>query len=303
MDSASPASTTPARTAAVAQRSDILGALWMLGAVASFTAMALSVRSLTAALSVYQVLFLRSAVGLPLLVAAVLAMRGREGLRLFRTGNLKLQAGRNVIHMFGQGAWIYGVSVLPFALVFAVEFTTPLWAVVLAIGLLRERPTRTQAIGLVLGLAGVLVIVRPGPAGLSWDLLIVFAAALAFAGTFLATRVLGRTDAPVAVPFWMCLLQTPVGLVLALLDWRPIGLAQLPAILIIAAGGLAAHQCISTALRLAPVARVLPVDYLRLPLVAIIGALFYAEPLDPFILGGGAIVLAGVLVSQVGRRA
>jgi drug/metabolite transporter (DMT)-like permease len=240
-------------------------------------------------------------VGLPLLVTVMLATRGREGLRLFRTSDIKLQAVRNAMHICGQLGWIYALTVLPFALVFAIEFTTPLWAVLLAALVLGEHPSRPQQLGLAIGLAGVLVIVRPGPAGISWDLLIIFAAALAFAGTFLGTRVLSRRDASVAIPFWMCVLQSPPGLVLALTDWRPVTLAHVPAILLIAAGGLAAHQCMSMALRLAPIARVLPVDYLRLPLIAVIGALFYAEPLDPFVLLGGAIVLGGVLVSQLKR--
>src|SRR5262245_3228264 len=246
---------------------ELRGAVWMLGAVASFSAMALGVRSLTATLSVYQVLFLRSAV-----------------------------------HICGQLGWIYAISVLPFALVFAIEFTTPLWGVVLAALVLREHPTRPQQLGLLIGLAGILVIVRPGPAGLSWDVLFMLAAALAFAATFLATRVLGRTDAPVAIPFWMCVLQTPPGLVLALTAWRPVTLAHWPAILLIAAGGLAAHQCMSMAVRLAPLARIMPIDYLRLPLIAVVGALFYAEPYDPFVLSGGAVVIAGVLLSQLRPR-
>lgn len=282
-------------------RSDLRGALWMLGAVASFMAMALSVRALTGTLSVYQVLFLRAAVGLPLIVLAVIAVRGREGLRLFRTGAPALQLGRNLIHVVGQLAWIYGITVLPFALVFAVEFTTPLWAVVLAAVLLHERPTRPQLLGLLIGLAGVMIVVRPSPAGMSWGLVTVVAAAIAFAGTFLATRVLGRTDAAVAIPFWMCMIQTPISFIIALVDWRPITLADAPGIVLVAAGGLCAHQCMSMALRHAPVARVLPIDFIRLPLVAVIGALFYAEPFDPFVLIGGAVVLGGVLVSQLNR--
>src|SRR5262245_19242939 len=114
--------TSPPEDRHAPARSDLLGAAWMLGAVASFTTMALSVRALADTLSVYQVLFLRAAVGLPLIVLAVVAMRGREGLRLFRTRAPALQIGRNLVHVVGQLAWIYGIAVLPFALVFAVEF-------------------------------------------------------------------------------------------------------------------------------------------------------------------------------------
>jgi drug/metabolite transporter (DMT)-like permease len=277
------------------------GVAWMMGAVFSFSTMALCVRELADTLSVYQLLFLRSGVGLPLIVA-VAALGGGAGLRRLGTTNPKLQVGRNLIHLVGQFLWIYALTVLPLATVFAVEFTTPLWAVLLAALVLGERTNRAQRIGLALGLAGTLVIVRPSPAGISWDLLVMLVAALAYAGAHLCTRVLSRTDASVSVPFWMCVIQSPIGLTLALLDWRPIALADVPLILALAACGLLAHHSLTSAFRLAPVARMIPFDYLRLPLIAAAGAVLYGEPLDLFVLGGGAVVLVGVLVTQTARK-
>jgi drug/metabolite transporter (DMT)-like permease len=110
--------------------------------------------------------------------------------------------------------------------------------------------------------------------------------------------VLSRTDASVSVPFWMCVIQTPIGLVLAITDWRPILLADVPLILGLAACGLLAHHSLTSAFRNAPVARVIPFDYLRLPLIAAVGAVFYGEALDPFVFAGGGVVLAGVLFTQ-----
>ncbi len=277
------------------------GVAWMMGAVFSFTTMALCIRELADTLSVYQMLFLRSGVGLPMIVAAA-AMGGAAGLRRLRTANLRLQLFRNAIHLVGQWTWIYALTVLPLATVFAVEFTTPLWSVLLAALLLGEHTNRAQKIGLLLGLAGTLAIVRPSPAGMSWDILIALVASLTYAGAHLCTRVLSRTDASVSVPFWMCVIQTPLGLGLALLDWRPIVLADVPLILALAACGLLAHHCLTSAFRLAPVARVIPFDFLRLPLIAAAGVMLYGEALDPFVLLGGAVVLSGVLVTQSARK-
>lgn len=272
--------------------------LWMLGAVASFVVMALSVRGLGGMLSVFQILFFRGFVGLPFLLAGILIWRGPAGFRLLRSGNMKLQVARNAIHIVGTLSWIYGLTLLPLAMVFAVEFSAPLWSVLLAALVLREYPNRPQQIGVVLGLIGILIILRPGLAGFSWAVMSVLLAAFAYAATYLCTRMLGRTDGVLAVLFWMAVLQSPVGFVLSLTDWRPVPLELAPIILLLALSGTAAHLCLAAALRAAPLARMLPLDYLRLPIIAVIGALFYGEPFDPFILVGGAVVLVSVFLTQ-----
>lgn len=275
----------------------------MMGAVVSFSAMALSARALGGHLSVFQILFLRSAVGLPLLVAGLVAAGGIGALGALRTQKLGLHVGRNTIHVVGQLAWFYGVTVLPLATVFAMEYSSPLWAVLLAALFIGEYPTRAQMGGLLLGLVGILLIVRPGAEGLDWAAMIVLAAAVLFAASNLYTRVLGRTEPSIGIPFWMFVVQLPFGLLLALADWRPIALADLPAILVLGLTGLTAHHSLSAALRLAPISQVIHYDYLRLPLIAVVGALFYAEPLDPYVLGGGGIVLGGVFLARSGGRA
>jgi drug/metabolite transporter (DMT)-like permease len=274
-----------------------------MGAVVSFSVLALSARALGGHLSVFQILFLRSAVGLPLLVASVFATGGVAALGALRTRKLGLHVGRNTIHVVGQLAWFYGVTVLPLATVFAMEYSSPLWAVLLAALFISEFPTRAQTGGLLLGLVGILVIVRPGAEGLDWAAMIVLGAAVFFAAANLYTRVLGRSEQAIGIPFWMFVVQLPLGLLLALADWRPIALADLPAILLLGLTGLTAHHSLSAALRLAPISQVIHYDYLRLPLIAVVGALFYGEPLDPYVLGGGGIVLGGVFLARSGSRA
>jgi drug/metabolite transporter (DMT)-like permease len=270
----------------------------MLAAVSTLIFIALATRELSRDLSVVQILFLRSAVGFPFLLVGVWALMGRDGLRQFRTGNLRLQYLRNGMQMVAQSCWIYAVGVLPFATVFAIEYSQPLWAVLLGSLFLSEHPTRWQKIGLAIGFVGVLMITRPGGEAFSWAIAIMTGASVLYAGIYLTTRVLGRSDSALALPFWTCAIQIPITLAIAVFDWRDIREEHIGWILLLGLGGLAQQFCIGAALRLAPMARVIPIDYLRLPVIAIIGTVFYAELVDPIAMVGAVIVIAGVLLTQ-----
>ena len=271
---------------------------FMFVAVMCFVFMALAIRELSHTISVQQILFLRMGVGLPLLVGGVWAFRGTAGFKQFHTSNLKLHALRNVFQMCGQAAWIFAITVLTFATVFAIEYSTPLWAVLFGSLILREHPSLWQKWGLLIGFIGVLIILRPGTEAFSWGALVMLAGSMCFGGHFMTARVLARTDASLANPFWTCAMQVPITFFIALTDWRDFGWAQAPAILVLAASGLIAQNCVAASLKLAPLARVVPIDYLRLPIIAVIGALFYAEAIDPVAMVGAVIVIGAVLLTQ-----
>ena len=133
-------------------------ALWMLGALFSFTAMALSVRELSATMSTFQLLFFRSLVGLVFIGFLV----WRAGPSVLKTQQLGLQILRNVVHYGGQFGWFVGIALLPLAEVFAIEYTVPIWTMIFAIPILGERLTRMRILIAAIGFAGVLVILRPG---------------------------------------------------------------------------------------------------------------------------------------------
>lgn len=271
----------------------------MLGAVASFSTTALCSRELTYDLSVGQVVFLRCLVGLPLIVLIMVALRGpRRGIEAFRTVSVPKQFVRGMLNLTAQFLWVYAISMLPLSTVFAIEFSNPLWATVLAALVLGELPNKYQKIGIVMGFGGVLIIVRPGLQEFNWGLVAQLVSSLGFASTYLVTRVLGRNDDPVAMPFWMCVTQIPVAALLAGLDWHPILWEHAPLIFFLALGGIASHQCISAALALVPVARAMPIDYLRLPVIAVIGAILYGEIIDPFVVLGALIVIGAVTLTQ-----
>jgi drug/metabolite transporter (DMT)-like permease len=292
--------TSAAPPTAAARSPVVTAALWMLGALASFTAMALSIRGLSGHMGVFQILFWRSLVGL--VVVPPLAMAVGGGLRSLASGQPRLQVLRNVVHFGGQFGWSAGLAVLPFATVFALEFTMPVFAAAIAVLVLGERMHAGRAAMIGLGFLGVLVVLRPGVAVFDPAALVVLAAALCYATTHAITKRLTRTDGPFAVLFWMSAVQLPLGLVPALSEWAAPTAADAVPILVLGLSGVAAHYCITRALQVADAMVVVPLDFLRLPLIAVVGWLAYGEPLDPFVLAGGAVIMAGIWTGIVVER-
>jgi drug/metabolite transporter (DMT)-like permease len=272
----------------------VRGTLWMSGAVLSFSAMAIAVRQLLTHMGVFQILFLRTFVAL-LVIVALIAVYGWFG-RL-RTARLGMHFLRNGTHFGGQYCWVYAISALPLATVFAIEFTMPVWTALLAWWFLGERLTGPRLVMLGLGLTGVLVILKPGVAVIHPAALVMVLGALCYAANMITTKTLTRTDSVIAILFWMNLIQTPLALIPALPQWSAPTLADTPWIAALAGGSLFAHFCMTRAFKLADATVVVPIDFLRLPLIAVAGALLYSEPLDPIVFVGAAIIFCGTYYS------
>jgi drug/metabolite transporter (DMT)-like permease len=268
-------------------------ALWMVGTLLSFSAMAIGVRELLDTLGTFEVLFFRSLVSL-LMVLAVLP---RYGVAALRTRKFGIHVVRNLLHFSGQFAWVYAIGVLPLATVFAIEFTMPIWTAVLAMLLLGERLNPTRVVMLMLGLVGVLIILRPGFAFIHPAALVMLGGSLAYAATMVATKRLSATDSPLVVLFYMSIIQMPLGLIPALPDWVTPTLADVPWIACVGMAGYSAHYCMTRAFRLADATLVVPLDFLRLPLIAMVGVLFYNEPVQLATMLGAAVIFAGVYYS------
>lgn len=273
-------------------------ALWMLGALLSFAAMAIGGRELSAELGTFEILCLRSIVGL----AVVSALLARGGFAPLRTHRFGLHCVRNLAHFGGQFGWFYGLALIPLAQVFAIEFTIPIWTLVLATLFLHERLTRARMLSVALGFAGMLVILRPGLDGFSPAALAVLGGAIGYAISYVFTKKLIATDAPLAVLFWMTLVQLPLGLAPSLAAWVWPSAHLWPWLLVVGVTALSAHYCLSRALALADAMVVVPMDFLRLPLIAVVGALFYGERLEWAVFAGAAIMVAGNLVNLRAER-
>jgi drug/metabolite transporter (DMT)-like permease len=269
------------------------GALWMGGALLSFSLMAVAVRELLRTLGTFEILFLRSVVSL----AVMAALLPRFGVQSLRTRLFGLHVVRNLFHFSGQYAWVYAIGLLTLATVFAIEFSMPIWTTVLAMLILGERLNRGRIVMLALGLAGILVIVKPGLEPVSGAALVMLAGSVAYASTMISTKRLAMNDTAFAVLFYMSAIQVPLALIPALPGWITPGLADLPWIVAVGASGLTAHFCLTRALRTADAIVVVPIDFLRLPLIAAIGMLLYGEPLEPSILLGAAVIFSGTYYS------
>ena len=287
-------------TQAPDSRAVVRAALWMGGTLASFSGMAVAARELSADMSTFEILFFRSLVGLLVLLPLMASNRG-AALRSQRPG---LQVARNTVHFAAQYGWVAAIAVLPLAEAFALEFTMPIWATLLAVLALGERMTGPRYVAVIGGFLGVLVILRPGVAVINPAALYMLAAALGFACSVIATKVLIRTDAPLTIVFYMALVQLPLGLVPASLDWTPPTLAHLPWLLVVGVSALTAHFTLARALKLADATIVLPIDFLRVPLIAVIGAAIYAEQIVIWVVVGAALVFGAnyYMVWQESRR-
>lgn len=283
----------------------LMAAFWMLGTLISFAAMAVAGRELSAEYTTFQILFFRSVIGVLLIGFLISRSKGRgapghpdkPGFSQIRTARTGAHLVRNIAHFAGQYGWFYGLAYISLAEVIAIEFTTPVWTALLAFFLLGEKLTRARILTLALGISGLLLILRPGNGVLEPAALAVLAGAVGYALSYIQTKSLAATETPLCILFYMTLMQLPFGMVPALLDWKTPTLESLPVIVVVGVTAMSAHYCMTRAFRLADATVVVPMDFMRLPLMMLIGYLFYQESVDWFVLIGALLMLSGNLLN------
>ena len=270
-------------------------AAWMAGWLSLMLVMAIAGREATRNLAVFQVMELRSLIGLVLLAPLI---RGAGGLRAMRTQRLREHAMRNGVHYAAQYAWLAALSLIPLAQLIAIEFTMPIWALLLAALFLHERISARRLLAVALGLLGVAVIVRPG-SGINLGQMVALAAAFGFAISVILVKSLTRSDSAVTITFWMLVIQSLLGLLPALWLWQWPTPTTWAWVLVVAICGSYSHYCMARALQHADATVVIPMDYLRVPLTALAGWLIYAERMDLLTVLGAALILGGNLLNTL----
>lgn len=278
-------------------------AMWMGGAIVSMALMAIAGRAVQTELNTFELMGYRSVIGFAIICGVIFF--SRDGFAQVKTRKPGLHIARNLFHFTGQNLWFYGVAAIPLAQLVALEFTNPLWVAILAPLMLGESMTRARLIGALIGFVGVLVVARPGVAPLHPGHFAALGAAVGFAMNTIFTKKLMRTDTTLCVLFWMTFSQGVMGFALA----APGGVTMFslhltPWVIMTGLTGLTMHYSLTSALRYAPASVVAPMEFLRLPVVAILGMLIYGEPLEAVVFIGGAIILAGNLYNiRAERRA
>jgi len=266
----------------------------MAGWLAAMVMIAVAAREAGKSLHVFQIMEVRSLLGMVLFAPMVVAA---GGLRAMRTRRFGRHVARNVVHYLAQFMWFLAITMIPIAEVVAIEFTGPVWVALLAVVFLGEKMTRARIAAVALGVIGVAIIVRPGLDHVEAGQVVALLAAIGFAGSIILVKSLTRTDSVVAIIFWMLIVQSVIGAIPAAVVWQTPPAAAWPWLAVIAVCGTYSHFCMAHALRHADTTTVVPLDFLRVPLTAIAAWLVFAERFDVFTIIGAAVILGGNLLN------
>ena len=270
----------------------------MLGALTSLLILAVSARELSDQITTVQIINLRNGISF-LIIAVILQIRGWQQIR---TTQLTLHFVRNTAHLAAQYAWIVGLASIPIAEVFALEFTGPVWTVIFAALLLGESINRYRIITLIMGFIGALIILRPGFQVIDPAMLFVIFSAMSFSLAHVLTKKLVSGNSALNIIFYMTTIQFLLTL------WPTTQVWVLPSpgdwlwILLMGTVSITAHYSFVRAFSLADAMIVIPLDFLRLPLAALVGYLFYQEGLDMFVLLGAIIMFSGNLINIIAEK-
>jgi len=270
---------------------NLKAALWMLGAIASFSAMAVAGREVSQWLDTFEIMTYRSLVGIVVLWV-ILTLTGQW--RQVTRRSISTHVVRNAAHFTGQNLWFYAMTSIPLAQVFALEFTSPIWVVLLSPLILGEPLTRLRLMSVLVGFVGILIVARPSPDTISPGLIAAASSAVFFALSVMYTRLLTRTETVLCIMFWLTLMQAAFGIIFSAWDGDMVAPSAqtLPWLVPIGLAGLLAHYCLTSALAIAPATVVVPIDFVRLPTIAIVGMLLYGEALDAWVFVGATVIFA-----------
>jgi drug/metabolite transporter (DMT)-like permease len=268
---------------------------WLLLTLAT----TVSGRELANDVPVVVLMMLRSLTATALLAPIILATGGLTN----RTGKLGVHAARNAVHYAAQFAWFSALIHIPLAQMVSIEFTLPIWAAIIAWLFLRESLDFWKILAIALGFAGVLIIVRPGGTEINIGHGYALFSALGFAVSVSLTRFLTRTESPLTVIFYMFAMQSVLGAIPAALVWEWPEPHNWIWVAVVGIAGTLSHYCLSKALSLGEVMLVQPMDFLRVPLTALVGYLVYAEAIDLATGLGAALILVANSLNLFRARA
>ena len=267
--------------------------IWMLLSVFAFCFVAIGVKQVNTSISPFQIIFFRALVGLITLLTLL-----PKKIIIGSISNIKQHLFRNAFHMIAQYGWVVGIVYLSLAEVTAIEFTTPIWIVILASIFLKEKITSKKTISILLGFIGILIIMKPGIEIISYNSIAVLLSAICFAIAHTATKKIVQSNSATDVVLIMCLTQLPISFAFAYSNWNWPSYHDYFWMLLIGLSGLAAHFSIAKALKKEDISNLIPLDYLRLPILIFIGILLYDESFDVSIIIGGTLIFLGNYINQ-----
>lgn len=268
------------------------GVLWMLGSAICFTAMSALLKVLAErGYPETEMVFFRAAAGFVVLLPVALT-GGARRWAVKRPGQVFLRCLYSTLGFFAS---FFAFANLPLAQAQAISFSRTLFVVALAALLLRERVGWRRWSAVAVGFGGVLLMTRPDSASLSPAALAAIVAAFFFGLAIVTVKDLTRDHDTLTLVLWTNAFTTVVGLPFALGDWvtpQPIDLLLLCCL---GVAGVGAQSCYVRALSTGEASLLGLVDYVRLPLAALMGYLLFLESPDAMTLAGAGVVIGSTL--------
>ena len=267
---------------------------WMLIAVLAFCALAISVKEIGDQINSFQIIFFRSLFGLVVLLPFV-----KQRLTKVDFASLKRHGVRNLFHLIGQYGWIVGIVYLPLAEVTAIEFSVPVWVLIIATIFLKEKLNSSKVLSVGLGFIGVLLVLKPGFKAISSESIIVLLSAVCYGIAHVSTKKIVQTNSPFDVVFIMCLIQSPIALCFSFKNWGSPTVLDSFWMAMVGLMAIVAHFSLAKAIQVKDISSVISMDYLRLPILIVVGILIYNEPFELFLLLGGSIIFFASYLNKI----
>lgn len=273
---------------------DVRGALLALLAMGIFATHDVIIKTLGATYPSLQILFFASLMSFPLVSVVLMRDRTHGTLRPNRPGWVALRSVCGVLAGIGG---FYAFSTLPLAQVYAILFSSPLIVTVLSIPILGEKVGSHRWVAVILGLVGVLIVLRPGGQGLALGHAAALISAIGSATAAVIVRKLGRTERPMVLILWPMLGNFVVSGASLGWDYRPMELPDLAMTGVIAVFGLTAAFLVIQAYRTAEAAIVAPMQYSQILWATAYGWFLFGEHVDaPTLTGAGIIIASGIYI-------
>lgn len=271
-------------------RSELAGVLWMVVTGLCFVAVNALVKLYGQGLPAAQSAFIRFLFGIVFL-APVLVRVARQGIPRALAAPFIL---RGALHTLAVMLWFYAMTRIPIAEVTAIGFLNPIVATLGAAILLGEVLSWRRGVAILVALLGALVVLRPGVRTLDTGHFAQMGAAVAFGLSYLVARRLAQR-APADVVVAIMALTVTIGLApMAIAVWVPPSWAQIMGMGLVAVFATAGHYTMTRAFAVAPMAVTQPVTFLQLIWASLLGVAMFAEPFDPMVLVGGAMMIAAI---------
>lgn len=267
----------------------------MIAGTVAFGLMAIALRLATAQVSAFEAAFFRSLFGL-LFCLPLLWLRG---FALLRTRHFHLYIVRSGFGALAMLSSFWALAHLPLAQAVSIAYSTPLFVTVAAVLVLGEVVRLRRWSAVIAGFVGVLIIMRPGAAHFSVDMLVALAGAALAAGSYISIKFLSRTEPADAIVIYMNVIITPLSLIPALWSWTWPDYAGWFWLLLTGLLGTVGQLFMTRAYQAGEVSALIPLTFLQLPVVVTGAWLLFDERLDlSTLVGASVIVAANVYIAR-----